>query len=151
MHESYKKWLEDGCPKIYCICGCKKEIVILEYCKKDGMPKYIKNHNKPAKGCIRSEETKQKIRNTLLGKMSGNKNPIWIGGTQTYWRKQRLIKDNYTCQICNHREPEIMVIDHIKPKSKYPELKYDINNLITLCPNCHARKSIKNKDYNKEM
>ncbi len=43
------------------------------------------------------------------------------------------------------REPEIMTADHILPKSMYPELKFELNNLITLCPNCHARKTIREK------
>ena len=69
----------------------------------------------------------------------------WIGGCAEYQKRQALIRDDYTCQICGMREIEIMVIDHIKPKALFPELKTELNNLMTLCPNCHARKTIREK------
>ena len=47
--------------------------------------------------------------------------------------------------MCGMTEPEIMQVDHIKPKSLFPELKAELTNLMTLCPNCHARKTIKEK------
>ena len=73
----------------------------------------------------------------------------------TYWRKKCVadakdkakIRDNYVCQICGLREPEIMEIHHIKPKSKFPELMNDLENMITLCPNCHRRKSVREKAF----
>ena len=82
----------------------------------------------------------------------GSQSSTWTGGNQKYWNRQCKIRDDYTCQICGFREPEIMVADHILPKSMYPELKFEMNNLVTLCPNCHARKTQrekKNKEYNK--
>jgi 5-methylcytosine-specific restriction endonuclease McrA len=96
-----------------------------------------------------SEEWKQ----NHSKRMKEHKHPGWKGGCKEYWSKECKIRDDYICQICGHREPEIMVADHIKPKSVYPEFSCDINNLITLCPNCHARKTIrekKNKEYTKE-
>lgn len=45
MHESYKKWLDDGQPKVYCNCGCDEEIVIKDYYKWYGISKYILGHN----------------------------------------------------------------------------------------------------------
>jgi 5-methylcytosine-specific restriction endonuclease McrA len=71
---------------------------------------------------------------------SGIESHTFKGGNQRYWNIQCKIRDDYTCQICGFREPEIMVADHILPKSMYPELKFKLNNLVTLCPNCHARK-----------
>ena len=32
-------------------------------------------------------------------------------------------------------------VDHIKPRSKYPELELDINNLQVLCEDCNIGKS----------
>ena len=71
----------------------------------------------------------------------------WVGGTWKYWRRETLIRDDYTCQICGLRDTEIMDVDHIKPKKSFPELVFELNNLVTLCPNCHRRKTIRNKDY----
>lgn len=133
---------------IKCACGCGEEILP----NKRGRikAKYKKGHQN--KGKHQSEEHKNKIgvSNKKIPHPGGEKHPQWGGGTWNYWKKQALIRDDYICQICGFREPEIMVVDHIKPKSLYPDLKFEMNNLITLCPNCHMRKTQrerKNKLY----
>ena len=73
--------------------------------------------------------------------LRGKDNPKWKGGRSGYLSKQVKIRDNYTCQICGLRDIEIMEVDHIKPKIEFPELKYEINNLMTLCQNCHRRRT----------
>ncbi len=81
---------------------------------------------------------------TKVGK--GNHN--WIGGGWLMVRKQILIEQDYTCQNCLHREPEIMEVNHKLERADYPELARDKNNLEVLCPNCHRRKTnqyLKNK------
>ena len=88
-----------------------------------------------------SEEHKRKNREANSWE-KWNKRQWW---KIIYWKKQALKRDDYNCKKCWLREPEIMVVDHIKPKSIFPELSIDINNLQTLCPNCHARKTIKEK------
>jgi len=44
MHETYKKWLDDGCPKVICSCGCNQEIIIKNHHKYQGIPKNIHYH-----------------------------------------------------------------------------------------------------------
>ena len=78
-------------------------------------------------------------------KKSGSGSGTWEGGKIKYWSKQAKIRDDYTCQICGLREPDIMETDHIKPQSLYPELKCTLENLLTLCPNCHRRKTIRER------
>jgi 5-methylcytosine-specific restriction endonuclease McrA len=57
------------------------------------------------------------------------------------WRKKIYERDNYTCQICNDRSkrghPVILNAHHIKSFAEYPEERYDINNGMTLCRDCH--------------
>jgi len=52
MHPTYKKWIEDGKPKVICGCGCGGEIVVQKHHKWKGIPKYIHGHGKgsPFKG-----------------------------------------------------------------------------------------------------
>lgn len=74
-------------------------------------------------------------------KFTGEKNCNWIGGGWLKVRKQILVEQDYTCQVCSLREPDIMEVNHILERSQYPELSRDRNNLEVLCPNCHRRKT----------
>lgn len=83
------------------------------------------------------------------GQMSGSNNPSWKGGiTQTnwserhlwkyqVWRKEVIKRDNYQCIWCESKEN--LTVDHIKPFSKYPELRTNIDNGRTLCRSCHLK------------
>lgn len=80
------------------------------------------------------------------------KSPTWKGGKLLYWKKIAKIRDDYTCQICGFRDPEIMEVDHVKQRKMHPELLDSLENLMTLCPNCHRRKSnreLKNRIWKK--
>ena len=87
-------------------------------------------------GYINSQETREKISDFHKGKKWN-----WKGGTRNWLTRQTKIRDDYTCQICSLRDVEIMEVDHIKNQANYPELKFVLDNLITLCPNCHRRKT----------
>ena len=76
---------------------------------------------------------------------TGEDSANWRGGCEAYQKRLALIRDDFTCQVCGLQDDEITVVDHIKPKALYPELARDLGNLVTLCPNCHARKSIREK------
>ena len=86
-------------------------------------------------------ETRRKISESLKGRPAVN----WQGGKEDYWRKECLERDNYTCKICKLYDPEIIQVDHILPRKKYPKLKFKLSNLQAICPNCHERKSRKEK------
>ncbi len=54
------------------------------------------------------------------------------------FRLSVLKRDNFTCQWCGIKGGYLEV-DHIKPFAYFPELRFDINNCQTLCPNCHRK------------
>ena len=93
---------------------------------------------------------RKRISKTMKGikRMGRPKVPAHLQKTDGVFRKEAKIRDNYTCQDCGLYEPEIMEVDHIKPKYKYPELRNELANLVTLCPNCHKRKTVRNKENN---
>jgi hypothetical protein len=80
-------------------------------------------------------------KNRLSKANSGENNFNWRGGKYKFLRKMAKIRDDYTCQVCGLRDPEIVETDHIKMKCEFPELFNNLENLITLCPNCHRRKT----------
>jgi 5-methylcytosine-specific restriction endonuclease McrA len=58
------------------------------------------------------------------------------------WRSAVFERDNFTCQKCGTRSGNggraYLEAHHIRPFSKFPEFRYDVNNGITLCLECHA-------------
>ena len=133
------------------------------------MSEKLSGENSPNWGKKHSEETKKKIglgnkgkklsqeqiermRKANLGKKypdevnkkkgsPDNKNPRWIGGELRYLKKKAKLRDDFTCQVCGLKDEEIIEVDHIKMKCENPELTNSLENLITLCPNCHRRKT----------
>ena len=111
-----------------------------------------KGHNQP-----HTEEAKAKMRKVHIGKNlseeTKKKISISLGGTgmsrktgeRSYhlrdekymrWRNEVFKRDDWTCGDCGKRGG-VLEPHHLKGWTKYPELRYIIENGITLCKNCH--------------
>ena len=53
------------------------------------------------------------------------------------WRKAVFKRDNYTCQKCGNNSG--LHPHHIKSFANFKDLRYEINNGITLCNICHGK------------
>jgi len=62
------------------------------------------------------------------------------------WRDLRyraLARSNGQCELCgsSKRSGAILHVDHIKPRSRFPELELSLGNLQVLCADCNLGKS----------
>lgn len=58
------------------------------------------------------------------------------GGSHHKWVNAVMSRDKATCQHCGATEVELHA-HHIKSFKDYPELRFDVDNGITLCYRCH--------------
>lgn len=115
-----------------------------------------------------SEEHKKKLSLAKIGKpsvhmgqkrpsVSGEKNWRWIidrnllkkqernDGAYKEWRGLVWERDKFKCKIANADCMGRIEAHHILGFSEYPELRYEINNGITLCHAHHPRKRAEEK------
>ena len=79
---------------------------------------------------------------------TGDKNSNWKGGITPEnekirkseqfieWRNEVYERDNFTCQECDKHGGDLNA-HHIKAFALYPELRFDLDNGMTLCVPCH--------------
>jgi len=61
------------------------------------------------------------------------------------WRKEVWLRDNFKCRIADDKCNGRIEAHHILAWSEHPELRYQINNGITLCHAHHPRKRAEEK------
>lgn len=145
---------------------------------KSAFKKGAKPHNAGAKGIFHhSEETRLKIKESSLGrkhteesrlKMSllnkGSHGSNWKGGITPenrkirsnlefkLWRESVFARDNYTCQKCKAKGGYLHP-HHIFNFATHLDLRFAIDNGITLCKKCHMQfhKKYGNRNNTKEQ
>jgi len=92
---------------------------------------------------------------------TGDKSATWKGGITPEhlrirnsselrkWRESVFLRDKHTCQECQSKSEKGKTVylhaHHIKSFSEYPELRFEINNGVTLCKKCHYKRHTSQK------
>ena len=97
---------------------------------------------------MKTPDHRKKVSEIMRIRVSEGKHNFWKGGLTLknklartrleykLWREAVFKRDDYTCQECKERGGELNA-HHLKPFSLFPELRYSIDNGITLCKQCH--------------
>ncbi len=106
-----------------------------------------KKINKP-----RTEEYRKKISTARRGKWLRENNPNWKGGTSgkdklvrssleyIIWRSEVYKRDGWACRLCGIKcNNKNITAHHLKLFSEFPELRFVVDNGITLCRSCHMK------------
>ena len=141
-----------------CMCKCGNEKIT--------SARSLRSNKTTSCGCYHKEILKNIVVPKLIEKNKrciGEKHPNWdptksnkerftIRKHETnILRKQTFERDNYTCQCCLDRGGKVLNAHHIIPFSQNVDLRYNIDNLITLCYSCHKQYHSKyKKDINKK-
>lgn len=129
----------------FCSQSCSYKGRVLKGAFEKGHPDLVP---KEARG--HSTETRRKISETQRNNpRRGADSHNWKGGTYKTerqaamgrweyqeWRRSVFERDNFTCQSCQERGGALQA-DHVKPWSRFPDLRYDVSNGRTMCVECH--------------
>jgi len=137
---------------------------ISESCKKYKPTEETKKKiSESHKGKPLSKEHRRRIREANKGEKSsffgkrGELSYAWKGGISPAnvlirsgsesknWKISVYERDNYTCQKCGQIGYKLNA-HHIKSFSKHPELRFDVDNGITYCENCHKNGGFHKKE-----
>ena len=116
---------------------CSKKCYLTSNQLKDRLLKInVPGRVNPMLGKHHSMETRRKISEANL---EGNL-PVDHSFRYTFeykiWRKAVFARDNYTCLICG-KVGGLLNAHHIRSYAKYPSLRHDVTNGVTLCNSCH--------------
>lgn len=160
-YKTFNAWLKRN-PHHYCSRTCRSKSIIQPNFRKELIcvicdKKYtVRRYRKDISKCCSKD-----CQRIYVGKLiSGINHPNWKNGVAErphkvkVWSENVKKRDNYTCVECGSEDN--IESHHIIEFSSNENLKYDINNGITLCSFCHSEKHPNLKyfilsKYNKEI
>lgn len=170
--ECYNKFHSKDVKTYICeICGIEfkgEKYNANRFCSRDCYNKFhnIKNRFRKCLNCGKEFEAKHSKRKyccwdcfaeILHQKQQRENHPSWKGelvdrtkrwcSDYKHWRLSVFERDNNQCCLCGSTIK--LNAHHLKSWKNYPELRYDINNGITLCEQCHIEYHQTNGYYDK--
>jgi hypothetical protein len=127
--------------KLHYICSCGNEdwstfdsfVSNKETCEKCANKRKSEFH-KNEMVYVRGEEHPNWDHSKTIEEREKNR---WLS-EQKVWRKQVYKRDNYTCQCCGDNKGGNLVSHHLDGYDWCKESRWDIENGITLCVECHS-------------
>lgn len=120
-----------------------------------GKPLPDEVREKVSQGCKRTFQNGRKKSPKAYSFPKGEKHPLWKGGNSRWykegywtpeyhkWRQEVFERDDWTCQTCGNRcskeNPVYLTAHHIKSWARFPESRFDVDNGLTLCSECHKK------------
>lgn len=107
-------------------------------------------HRRRQGNALRESPKAKAQRERIHAQFSGERSPHWKGGitpqnvlartslSAKEWRAAVMERDDFTCQQCGQRGGDLHA-HHVKPFSKYPDLRWELSNGQTLCVACHRK------------
>lgn len=112
-----------------CVCSCGKIISTYSAALLDGRQKTCGNRSIH---CTKENN----------GNWKGGITPEAIAARTSMqyskWRYDALKKDHFTCQCCGRNKNINKEVHHIYNFSNHEDKRFDVNNAITLCKECHS-------------
>jgi len=105
------------------------------------------------KGIPLSKEHREHLREVAYEqkRFHGENSPQWKGGitpinrllrgcsAYRQWRDAVFKRDEYTCQVCGDNRGGNLNAHHKKPWAEHKDLRYNVDNGITVCKSCHEK------------
>ncbi len=122
-----------------CKCSCGNLVIISS--------KYLLSSKNASCGCLKRENSRIML-SAIKAKQVGENHPLWKGGITPErilgrnkkeaidWKKEVFKRDNYICQKCG-KKSGLLNCHHIYSFAEHKNLRYIIQNGITLCRKCH--------------
>lgn len=120
-----------------CICDCGNKSVVKAESLKSGGTKSC--------GCLQKEKASEVFvtYNREYREFMGKDPNEPMGESRKYQRSlmaklrpQIFERDSYTCALCSKVGSKLNA-HHIRTWAFYPELRFELSNLVTLCKDCH--------------
>lgn len=152
---NHKEWTDEQIEMLFFLADKLTFPQIAEKVGKTQCAVALKAIKMGIQSCYNPSEQDEETRKRISATLQGITREEWVEFKETtqslirkscqyeQWRISVFERDEYTCQHCGGKCQEGQKVylnaHHIKPFAKYTDLRFDIDNGITLCEDCHKK------------
>ena len=134
MQKALKEWVEIKCLNRDALIDCTKEVYLMSSGGTGVIPRHLIEDKKP----LSHEYCPHKMTVCNMPSVKFYQSSEWRDV-----RYKALVKHGNRCCCCgaSPKRGAVIHVDHIKPRSIYPEYALNLDNLQVLCEQCNLAKS----------